>query len=102
MRIAFHICALGTSCLLISFVGGCMESHATAVQRRVCVQTLNAIQSAKETWMKNEHKTSDDMPTDSDLFGPAKPIIRKPMCPAGGVYTIGKVGEKTKCSVRGH
>ena len=63
---------------------------------------LRAIEGAKATWALENRKTTNDIPTDADLFGPESYIRDKPRCPAGGVYTLGKAGEKPKCSVRGH
>jgi hypothetical protein len=42
------------------------------------------------------------MPTDADVFGPDKMIREKPVCPAGGIYTLRSVGENPTCSIPGH
>jgi len=53
--------------------------------------------------MLEHRKTTNDIPPDFDLFGAAPALMReKPTCPSGGSYTIGRVGEKPRCSVTGH
>ena len=69
----------------------------------ICRSQLLSIQGAKEAWISEYHGTTNDVPPESDLFGPIPALLReKPACPAGGVYTIGKVGEKARCSIAGH
>lgn len=67
-----------------------------------CVTNLKTIEGAKGVWATEWRKTSNDVPTDADLFGPDKTIREKPLCPEGGTYTLGRVGEKPKCTVKGH
>jgi hypothetical protein len=67
-----------------------------------CTMNLYAIEGAKATWALKSRRTTNDVPTDSDLFGPDSYIREKPRCPEGGVYTLGKVGEKPKSSIRRH
>ena len=67
-----------------------------------CFSNLRDIQQAKQTWALDERKMTNDVPTDKDLFGPDKALINKPLCPNGGVYTLGAVGERPRCSVPGH
>jgi hypothetical protein len=67
-----------------------------------CVMNLRAIEGAKATWALENRKTTNDVPTDADLFGADRYIRDKPQCPRNGTYTLGKVGEKPTCSVRGH
>jgi len=69
-----------------------------------CVNNLRQIQSAKEQWMLEWGKTTNDVPTWADLnpymgrTGDAKSEIH---CPAGGIYTLRSVGEKPTCSIGG-
>ena len=67
-----------------------------------CVANLKQIDVAKATWARQMRKTATDIPLDADLFGPGKYLPQKPMCPSGGVYTLGTVGTKATCSVPGH
>ena len=67
-----------------------------------CVMHLRTIDGAKATWALENKKLPTDTPTDADLFGPTNYIREKPACPRFGKYTLGKVGEKARCSVAGH
>ena len=66
--------------------------------------SLKAIDGAKTVWAKEHNKTTNDTPTESDLFGPGRYIADRSMvaCPIGGTLTLGRVGEKPKCSIEGH
>jgi hypothetical protein len=70
--------------------------------RMPCVGELRIIDGAKAAWALENHKTTNDIPTDTDLFGPTQYVRVKPTCPKGGTYTIGAVGEKPRCSIPGH
>jgi hypothetical protein len=70
--------------------------------RTPCVMLLRSIEGAKATWALEQKKLPTDTPTDADLFGRNAYIYEKPTCPQGGTYTLGKVGEKPRCSFPGH
>jgi hypothetical protein len=75
-----------------------VRARATA-QENKCINNLHLIDSAKQQWALENHKQSADTPTAQDL----EPYIGKfPVCPGGGVYTIGTVGEKPTCTIAGH
>jgi hypothetical protein len=42
------------------------------------------------------------LPAEANLFGPGSYISPKPQCPAGGNYTVGRLGERSSCSIREH
>ncbi len=69
-----------------------------------CISHLKQIDLAKKIWADDNKKQSGDSPTWSDL----KPYLggdasaKMMVCPEGGVYTIGAVGEKPTCSIPGH
>ena len=67
-----------------------------------CIAQLKQIDGAKATWALEHQKKADDAPLDSDLFGPNAYIAYKPVCPRGGTYTIGKVGEYARCTIPHH
>lgn len=66
-----------------------------------CTWTLQDFQICKWAWMLKEDKTTNDIPSWSDL----SPFIEtfcsgsKTNCAEGGIYTIGRVGEWPKCSL---
>ena len=67
-----------------------------------CIANLKMIEGFKARWVTEQQKRPTDVPIDSDLFGPGKYVLQKPVCPAGGVYTIGAVQAKPTCSIPGH
>jgi len=73
-------------------------------QRNTCINNLRQIDAAKNQWALEKNKKNGDPVTEADI----KPYIKLdasgnlPKCPAGGTYTIGKVGEKPACSIAGH
>jgi len=63
-----------------------------------CINSLRIIDAAKNEWMLEYHKTTNDMPTWDDL----RPYCwsnRIPVCPDGGIYTLGRVGQLPVCSL---
>ena len=70
-----------------------------------CISNLRMIDAGKGGWADKYHKGTNDVPTLQDL----QPILlpgRKDeplvfMCPKGGTYTIGPVGEAPRCSIGG-
>ena len=83
-------------------VVGCEERHLAT---DACNNNLRQIDGAKQQWMMEHHKTTNDTPTWDDLreyigrSGTTGPVFT---CPAGGSYTIRRVGEKPICSVERH
>ncbi len=71
-------------------------------QRNTCIAWLRQIEGAKNSWALENKKTATDIPTASDLYGPAKYFWDEPICPAGGTYTINAVATKPSCSIPGH
>ena len=69
--------------------------------RNACLANLAAIQGAKETWARDYRKDPTNVPRPSDLIGPRKYLLAIPVCPLGGTYRLGAVGEKATCSVSG-
>ena len=63
---------------------------------------LKRIEGAKQSWALENHKSSSSVPVDSDLFGETRYIRRKPICPLGGKYTLGRVDEYARCTVPEH
>ena len=68
-----------------------------------CISNLRRIELAKDMWALDNHKTRTDTSKMEDLrpyigAGPNGELV----CPDGGVYTFGKIGEKPTCSVPGH
>jgi len=69
--------------------------------RAACMNHLIQIDGAKHQWALEHKKTDADVPTREDI----KPYIVGSIelkCPAGGSYTIGKIGELPSCSITNH
>jgi hypothetical protein len=69
--------------------------------QNACVNNLRVIDAAKNQWALETGKTNGAVPTEQDL----KPYFKNhvfPICPAGGIYTIGRVGGDPMCSIPAH
>jgi len=78
-----------------------VAAERAASQRTTCIANLRLIYAAKQAWALEKNKTDADTPTEQDLL----PYIKGgafPVCPSGGVYTIGAVGQAPSCSIPGH
>jgi competence protein ComGC len=75
-------------------------------QMNACINNLRQIDAAKQEWALENNKTSTDTPTQADLTRFKNNQYFKngqfPICPAGGTYTIGPVGEAPTCSIPKH
>ena len=77
----------------------------------VCKENLRHIKLYKQYWADEHSKIPTDTPTWDDLR-PYFPdwltnntrrwTTGRPVCPGGGAYTIGQVGELPKCSIGGY
>src|SRR5258706_5076707 len=97
IMIVVAIIGLLAAIAIPSLVTACKKA-----QRQACISTLKAIEGAKANWALDMKKSDADVPGDADLFGADKYIETKPLCPAGGTYTLGAVREKPTCSVPDH
>ena len=83
-----------------------LQGGAAAVDRASvskCVMQLRTIEGTKAAWAQDHNKTTNATPSESDLFAPRYLTDRSlAVCPSGGKYTFGRVGEKPKCSSPGH
>ena len=72
--------------------------------QNACINNLRQIDGAKNEWALENNKTNGTPVTEADI----KPYLKLgadgnfPKCPAGGTYTIGRVGEVPTCSVPEH
>jgi hypothetical protein len=78
-----------------------------ASQRNACVFYLREIRDAKSEWARANNKLSADIPSEADLYGTngtAGILRHRHVCPRGGIYTIGAVGQNPICtfSNKGH
>jgi outer membrane lipoprotein-sorting protein len=76
----------------------------TQSQRNACINNLRQIDAAKNEFALEKGKANGTAVTEADIKAYIKLDANGnlPKCPAGGKYTIGKVGEPPTCSVAGH
>jgi hypothetical protein len=67
-----------------------------------CLANRKQMEGAKATWALEGHKSDNDTPTDSDLFGADLYMRDKPVCSEGGMYALGRVQEPVRCSLKQH
>jgi len=70
-------------------------------QMNLCINNLRLIESAKQQWALENKKSTTDTPTQDEVVV----LLRNqqfPVCPAGGVYTIGAGDEEPTCSIPEH
>ncbi len=68
--------------------------------RNTCINHLRQIDQAKQSWALENNKAADAIPMVQDISPYFKDGVL--VCPSGGVYTIGAVGELPICSIPGH
>ncbi len=75
-----------------------VKARSTA-QLNACINNLRQLDAAKQQWALEKSKNANDVPTQADLM----PYLRSwPVCPQGGTYTIGAVGDRPTCSISTH
>ena len=89
--------------LLAIAIPNFVKARDTSMQN-ACINNLRQIDGAKNEWALENNKTNGTPVTEADI----KPHLKLsaggslPKCPAGGTYTIGKVGEPPTCSIPRH
>ena len=72
-----------------------VKARATS-QQNACINNLRQIDARQKTMGAGKRQTGHRRSDQEDLL----PYLRKwPVCPAGGTYTIGAVGEQPTCSI---
>ena len=105
---------IGTTAIVMFAVIVCFlwidrVNHPLSGVKPPCRENLIQLQHSKQIWKLDNKKTELDIPTWDDL----RPLLEgfshprhglkngKPVCPLGGTYTLGRVGEAPKCSIGG-
>ena len=100
-------CLLAGILIAISLLG--CERRSSRIPP--CHELLVLTDLAKLDWANNESKTTNDTPTWDDLRGylpdwATNKLVRWtngiPVCPDGGTYTVGRIGEPPRCSIGGY
>lgn len=100
---------VGVTCLAIVFVlYSCGVIFPLTATRPPCMRNLQTIQVAKFNWMRENNKTLNDAPSMDDIKYLFHPRTNGPgwsngvpVCPQGGHYILGRVGEPARCSIGG-
>jgi hypothetical protein len=76
------------------------KARGTA-QNNACINNLRILDAAKEQWAMENRKVDGDP---ADIPGVLEYVkgARMPVCPRGGSYQIGTIGQTPRCSVPGH
>lgn len=84
-------------CLLVAIAVPYFVEPRVYESKNSCVNLLRQIEGAKDYWQAEQHKSTNDTPTWEDL----RAYLRKVplVCPNGGTYTIGRIGELPTCSI---
>ena len=92
---------LPTSAAAPAATAGNPAATRAAALQNACINNLRQIDAAKAQWALEKSKTNGAAVTAADIT-PYLVGKRMPVCPGGGRYTIGKVGDKPTCSTSGH
>jgi hypothetical protein len=93
----------------LAIVAAALLIRATTVPSTApCVNRLRLIDSAKQQWALEFSKPTNAVPSWNDILGylPSDWTNRwwsngMAVCPEGGTYTLGRVGDPPKCSIGG-
>jgi hypothetical protein len=99
-RQGVSLAGLGAVVVVVLF-GGPAGAHSFVSAKNVCINNLRQIDGAKEQWALENAKPVGATANEKELseFLRGK---RWEVCPKGGKYFIGNVGEEPRCSVAGH
>ena len=97
--VAFTVAAFGaTGFFLMVYYPKSIQPAAVSS----CYANLKQLDGAINTWAFENKKTTNDAPAENELIGENGYIRKWPKCPRGGHYTLGKVGDKPRCSIHEH
>lgn len=94
--LALLVCIPGA--ILFSIAVPSFNQARAISMRNACQENLSNIDGAKQQWALENNITDESVtPTFDVLVGEAAYLRRTPICPAGGSYTIGSLGENPSC-----
>jgi tetratricopeptide (TPR) repeat protein len=78
------------------------EKARETAQKNACLNNLRQLDGAKEQWALEHRKNPGDVPTRKEIADFISGGF--PVCPAGGTYDLGALGEPPRCSLedQGH
>jgi hypothetical protein len=101
----FKILILLASLVAVAFIVLFVLAYLTPKSSKIprCHDNLMQIESYKQIWEAN--RTTAEVTNDAPSWDDLRPYFPEgwsnsiPVCPNGGIYTIGRVGEKPRCSI---
>jgi hypothetical protein len=78
-----------------------VKARGTA-QTKTCEDCLRQLDGAKQQWAIDERKNGTAIPKPNELYGQELYLVRPPVCPNGGTYSINAVNKVPTCSHPGH
>ncbi len=105
MTVGIVVLVLG---VLVLAVPNYLRAHRRTASIPRCLLNLRQIEVEKQNFQLEHSKADSDAPTWEEL----RPCFQdwfvrewgtndRPVCPAGGTYTLGRFGERPRCSVGG-
>jgi len=89
-------------CVVIWFRSQVVTGTPERVYIHQCRTGLHQADTAKASWAKDHFKTTNEVVTWTDLVGADRYLTSQPQCNRGGIYTLGRVGERARCSIPEH
>jgi prepilin-type N-terminal cleavage/methylation domain-containing protein len=74
----------------------------TRSMEATCNNNLRQIESAKARWALETKQGPAALPSDANLFGAGLYLLKKPVCPAAGQYTLDVISNPPTCDQPGH
>jgi competence protein ComGC len=78
-----------------------VKARETA-QKNMCLNNLRRIEGAKEVWALRNSKDTNSTPTMQELTPFLTGNVTRLRCPAGGTYSINRIGLPPTCSISSH
>jgi hypothetical protein len=106
--LVFSVCVVAAVVITVLIIAY-FRMRSSSAEIPPCHLNLELIEVCKQNWANDNGKTANDKPTWDDL----RPYFPdwltnssywtngRPICPEGGTYTIGQLGEKPRCSIGG-
>src|SRR5205807_802097 len=76
-----------------------LSVHAATHASNNCINNLRQLDGAKQEWFLVGHKSTNDIPTMADI-APFIRVHHATSCPMGGVYSLGRVCDSPRCSLK--
>lgn len=99
--IGFVIALAWIPLMLAVAIPNFVKARETA-QKNMCLKNLRRIEGAKEVWALQNGSDTNSTPTMQELTPYFKGATNRLRCPAGGTYSVNRVGVPPSCSIASH